>query len=488
MMSRFKKEGTLANIILRNYILTYFIITILLTVIIIVNLSIGLTIYLNDEKLQAIDANRLMKDDYTEIDSSTIEKLGGFLEVVDKNNEVIYRRGENPNNIGKYSPYEYNKLYSAMEKLSGSYGFHFSISLNRNLEIQNNENYNYDCAYNANKEFLLITAVPKSAASEYIKDNNKINSLYLIILFIVLDFGVLVLGFFILSRSTSKILIKPLNQLLKGVKEITNGNYSTRIKLKSTAEFMELKDAFNHMSEEIEKERYLKEMAEEKRKNLILDISHDLKNPLSSILGYSEYILKSSTLEKEELKNYLETIYQNSHRANNLIEDLFEYSRLESDTLKLNLKSNDICEFLRTLIAGYIPMLEDKKFNYDMEIPEKKILLLFDDKNLDRALSNIIVNAIKYNPENTELKIKASVEEKYFIIIIEDNGIGIPKEDSKDIFDAFVRVEKSRNSKKGGTGLGLAIAKNIIKRHGGSIELESSLKVGSKFIIKLPIN
>ncbi|MBU5439905.1 HAMP domain-containing histidine kinase [Tissierella sp. MSJ-40] len=297
---------------------------------------------------------------------------------------------------------------------------------------------------------------------------------------------VLLLSFILYSKITSKVFIKPLQQLLKGVNKIIEGNYSVELRQNSRInEINELENAFNKMAQTIEKETELKEKAEESKKRMVLDISHDLKNPLTSIIGYSELLLKEDGLEEEKRKEVLKVILNNSIRASSLIQDLFEYSYLEKTDYELNLEKKDITEFLRELIALYIPLMEDKKFKYDFSVPDDGIYIYFDEKKLDRALSNLILNSIKYNQEGTELFIELKEEENKILITIEDRGMGIPLEIQNEIFKPFVRVDSARNSQTGGTGLGLAIAERIIDKHGGSITLESKQGEGTKFNIWL---
>ena len=239
------------------------------------------------------------------------------------------------------------------------------------------------------------------------------------------------------------------------------------------------------MAEKIQQEKLLKKKAENNRKRMILDISHDLKNPLTSILGYSEFLLENDDILPEDKNKLLKVINNNSRRANDLIQDLFEFSRVESTEYKLDIGNHDIGEFLRELIAGYVPMMDQKGVKYQFDITEDEVEISFDRKNLDRALSNIILNSIKYNSPGITISIKLLIADGKAVIIIEDDGVGIPKEFEGDIFEPFVRVDATRNSKNGGTGLGLAISKAIIEKHGGTIYLVQDIDKGCKFIIKL---
>ncbi|WP_414648739.1 HAMP domain-containing sensor histidine kinase [Clostridium sp.] len=281
------------------------------------------------------------------------------------------------------------------------------------------------------------------------------------------------------------IFVKPLKKLLQGVNTIKNGEYSARVEINSVNEIGQLQDAFNLMAEKIQKETLLKKKAEHNRKRMILDISHDLKNPLTSILGYSEFLLENDDITLEDKNKLLKVINNNSIRANDLIQDLFEFSRVESTEYKLDMGYHDIGEFLRELIAGYVPIMEQNGVLYEFDITEDEVKILFDKKNLDRALSNLILNSIKYNNPGITISIKLLVDNGNALIIIEDDGVGISKDFEGDIFEPFVREDVTRNSKTGGTGLGLAISKAIIEKHGGNICLVKDTDKGCKFIIKL---
>ncbi|WP_055667305.1 sensor histidine kinase [Desnuesiella massiliensis] len=486
-----KKRGTLANVLLKNYILSYFIITLILIIGITITIILSIVLYFNIEMASLENAYNIMKDDYTAIDTSEIEKLNGYIEVIDKNHNVIYQKGGIPNKKEKYLIEDYNKIFesnSMMSKKDEGPSINFDLNpetYTKNDNAAKDASFIYRLAYNKNKDFLLVVAIPKAA---YENSNIKLHSLKPKHFFLVALFTgifILVLVFIIFSRVSSKNFIVPLKILTQGAKKLSEGDFSTRIMLKSENEFGELRDAFNTMAEKIELERNLKEKSEENRRRLILDISHDLKNPLSSIMGYSDLLTKNPDIEIEERLKYLNVIHSNSVRANNLITDLFEFSKLQSNDFQLKLKSSDICEFIRELIASYIPLIEEKNFIYDFNIPEESFYIAFDEKHLDRALSNIILNSIKYNPQGTKLLIRAIIKEPYFELIIEDDGIGIPEELKEEIFSPFVRVDSARNSKSGGTGLGLAISKSIINKHGGELCLESSSNLGSKFTIIL---
>lgn len=464
------KNRKVANMLLLNYVLLFMVITFIFigaTTLI----NFGINHFVKSKPLTNLSAGQIMKDDYKQINYSKVIEYGGGVEIIDKNYNVIFSRGLIPYENTKLNKEEYIKFLVDSGKSTNNY---------------------YSIAYNVKKDFLLVVAFPRKGAfyQEIMINANGMpvrvyGSILLIISIFVVYVLTLVISLIIYSRLTSKNFVTPLRKLLDGVTRIARGDYSARVQLKSKNEFGELKDAFNLMAEKIELEKKLREASEENRKRLILDVSHDLKNPLSSIMGYSDFLINNDDLVLEERNKYLKIIYNNSNRSNSLIGDLFQLSKMESPEFQLELFSIDICEYLRQFIALNIPQLDGAGFIYDFDIPEEKIFVELDEKQMDRAVANIINNAIKYNKPGTEVKVNVKNHNNNIELVIEDNGKGIPKEMAKEIFEPFVRVDSSRNSETGGTGLGLAITKAIINKHKGSIELITDVNKGCKYIIKL---
>ncbi|SHH31946.1 sensor histidine kinase [Tepidibacter thalassicus] len=332
--------------------------------------------------------------------------------------------------------------------------------------------------YSKNTDNILLIALP----NQY---NFPLKNFFAFILsFFIISFFIVIV---IYAKITSTSIVRPIKKLVHGVNKISNGNYNIKINFKSKNELGLLRDAINQMAQKIQNEINLREKSEKNRKRLILDISHDLKTPLTNIIGYSETLYQNKNLEDDVKNKYLDIIISNSKRANNLIQDLFELSKIESDNNKIEFKNYDICEFIRRILVNYIFELEENGMSYEFDIPEKEIICKISPKHLERALSNIIINSIKYSGKNTTLKLKVKKLSDISVITIEDDGIGINSDSLNDIFEPFVRGDISRNSKTGGTGLGLAITKAIIEKHGGTIYLDKYHKKGCKFIISIPL-
>jgi len=475
-MSSLFKSKRMATQLFKNYII-FLIILIGIFILTLGALLFYFSVNFEDATKDNTTAQYIVKQSYKDIKALNFIKYKGYVEVLDKNLVIVMQNGSKHEVGFKYTV----KYYQDM--------------ITNNLK----DGYFYSSKYGDKKEFILITAMPNSIFDTYAwgiahkeqlerSDNNKKAGFTFLNIFPFIIFAFLLSTMVLYAKLTSRIFVKPLNKLLQGVNTVKNGEYSARVEIDSLNEIGELKDAFNLMAEKIQQEKLLKKKAEDNRKRMILDISHDLKNPLTSILGYSEFLLENNDILPEDKNKLLKVINNNSRRANDLIQDLFEYSRIESTEYKLDMGKHDIGEFLRELIAGYVPIMEKKGVKYEFEITEDEVVISFDKKNLDRALSNVILNSIKYNNPGITISIKLLVADTKAVIIIEDDGVGIAKEFQGDIFEPFVRVDATRNSKSGGTGLGLAISKSIIEKHGGNIYLVRDINKGCKFIIKLKGN
>ena len=222
---------------------------------------------------------------------------------------------------------------------------------------------------------------------------------------------------------------------------------------------------------------------EEKRMLLVSEISHDLKTPLASVQGYSEMLL-SKDVDGQKKREYLQSIYDNSVRSNNILRSLFMYSKLGSAGFKPNLERTDICEYTRQIIAEYIPKFEDKGFKYELSVPESEIFINIDKELFRRVYDNLIENAMKYNQAGTIIMLSVENKNSSVEITVADNGIGIPVEHIDKIFQPFYRADRNASS-SGGSGLGLAIVRQIVTLHGSEI-FHIGDNGGCKWRISLP--
>jgi signal transduction histidine kinase len=448
----------------------------------IIFLSFRISLYSSgtgEENSRKTTAKDIFTEDYNKMNTRYLEGMGGWVEILDDQYKVIFTKGNKKDNITQYDK---NDLINSFQKRTNPKGILYSsiyafrgkdgrdylcIVKFPSLSEQLNGALDGDIYLNgqpvpANK--LIITALAESA---------------LLLLFMTILF------FILLSRITAKTVTKPLAYIREGLDKMTKGDLSTRINFNSHYEFTEIKDSFNYMAERLQTSEREREEVEKSKKRMIMDISHDLKTPITSITGYSKALSEGMVSDEESRKKYLTYIYDKSIRMTKLIEDLFRFSKMEDSEFKLNRQPSDIVEFLREIIASNYGEIEAKEIELDISLPQGEVIYSFDKVELDRALTNIITNMVKYNPKGTEAFIEL-VEEEGIKIRIGDKGVGMSKDLKATVFDAFVRGESSRKT-DGGTGLGLAIAKKIVELHGGKIHLETEEGKGSIFTIELPL-
>ena len=224
------------------------------------------------------------------------------------------------------------------------------------------------------------------------------------------------------------------------------------------------------------------------RKKFVAEVSHELKTPLTTIGTYTETLIDSHPADKEMTLSFLQTIHNETIKMTNLVKNLLTLSKFDSQSVEMNKEFFDLGAMVKEIVSTFRVETENKNlsvlYNVVNEIPP----VYADAFQIERAVKNIISNAIKYTPQSGDVKVFVGCLYNEAYIKIEDNGIGIPDSDLPHIFERFYRVDKARSREQGGTGLGLAIAKEIIENHGGSIGMESKVGEYTRVTIKLPIN
>ena len=448
-----------------------FLITILDTVLAFVLLSFASGLISDSLAKNQYPASAIIKEDYKQIDASAVVQNGGGVQIIDKEYRVVYSLGLDTIGKDKLTTEEFTAF----------------------LTESKSKPYHYDILYHPQGEYWLVVTFPTSIRLDFSLVHNKEASANdfmqagLTLAFVMLIY-LLILAFFafIYSRITASSITKPLKKLCDGTKLLREGDYSVRVDLRLKNEFAELQSTFNDMAAKIEHEISMRKKSEEDRRRLILDISHDLKNPMFSIQGYAELLIKKAGTLSQEWKEYLEVILNNSKRANQLLTELFELSQIDSPEFSLKLVRTDICEYIRQVCGELVPQLEREGFKYEFDILEESVYVLLDTHQFSRIIHNLANNAMRYNSQGTLVTISLTVQNNQVVIDFNDDGIGIPAHLVDDIFKPFVRVDNSRNSKTGGSGLGLSIAKKIAEVHGGDLTLCSGKNKGSTFRITIP--
>lgn len=320
----------------------------------------------------------------------------------------------------------------------------------------------YPIKINEDRMYFLYEDTP----SAYITYRTyELNKSYLAL---ILSFLMFIILFIIITNSKMKYV----DEIGIGLKNIAGGNLNYRIRECGNDEIRKIAANINYMAEEISKKILAERNAEKTKADLITNVSHDLRTPLTSIMGYIG-LVKDGRYDSEETKNeYLNIAFNKSEKLKVLIEDLFEYTKLNNDGIKINRTEVNINEFLFQLIEELMPIFEENNLKIIKSSSRDKIHVDLDPDKMLRVFENLFTNAIKYSYKPGEISVSIYESEGYANIVIRNKGQHIPKEKIDRLFDRFYRVDESRNAETGGSGLGLAISKNIVELHEGKIYAE----------------
>jgi len=315
-------------------------------------------------------------------------------------------------------------------------------------------------------EYTKIISLDDTKYIYFNKYLRKGDSLFLVSIVSILVFSVLFWGF--TYRDISYI-----KELSSGLKEIAEGNLKYKVKVQGKDEISEIAENINYMSEKLFESKEEQRLAEEKKDLFIMNISHDLRTPLTSIIGYIELIKKVySNREYEKIKDYINIVCDKSYRLNTLINDFFDYNKINFGKVKLNKTRINLNEFLRQVVTGMMTIGKEENLEISLLLPDYKINIEIDPEQMYRVMENLIMNAFKYSDCDTEIKVGTHIGNNNIVIFVENICRKFNKENIKFIFDKFYKGDASRSTKSNGAGLGLAIAKSIVKMHGGEIKAE----------------
>ena len=278
-----------------------------------------------------------------------------------------------------------------------------------------------------------------------------------------------------------------LRHIISELHYIAEGNYDHRIPFELRGDLNRVVSSINGLVDStvaaIEEERRIEKSKDE----LITNVSHDIRTPLTSIIGYLGLIEDRQYHSEEDLLKYTHTAYVKAKQMKSLVDDLFEYTKVRQPSVPVNLMTFDMMQLIEQLAADF--ELEASKKNIEVFTLSRpaQIMMDGDTEKLVRVFNNLLTNALKYGKGATKIVIEAEKVGTEVVVIVKNNGKMIPKKALDSLFDRFYRVEESRSQETGGTGLGLAIAQSIVALHGGYIYAKSTQEWTS-FIIHLPLN
>ena len=287
----------------------------------------------------------------------------------------------------------------------------------------------------------------------------------------------------ILMRPT----IKSLERLRKQARDISKNNFSTMDEIVAPSEFKELSQDFNAMSAKLKETFKSLKDSENEKDEIIAQLSHDIKTPITSIKATVEGIL-DGIIAPEEISDYLGTIDRQTDRLNNLVEELSYLSLNQVNKVETEQETIFLDQLLIETMSEFQLTLEREKRKVAIDVTPTGAKIISDRDKLSRIVYNLINNALKYSQEGTPLKVSARFESNEVTISVTDSGLGISTEELQNIFRRLYRVEGSRNMNTGGHGLGLYIAQELAHQLNGEIRVKSEYGIGSTFSLVLKTN
>lgn len=276
----------------------------------------------------------------------------------------------------------------------------------------------------------------------------------------------------------SRRILSPIKALTEAARKLGQGDFSQRLEPKDKGEVGELARAFNSMAGDLER-------AEQLRRNMVADVAHELRTPISNIRGYLEAV--NDGLMKADAKA-IQSLNEESNRLSRLVDELQELSLAEAGELKLQCQAGDISRLIDQAVVAIQAQAAAKGVSLSTDLGGEIPPVSVDSQRMAQVLHNLLDNAVAHTESGGQVTVSAMRKDEWIEVAVIDTGEGIPDEDLPNIFERFYRVDKSRARATGGSGLGLTIAKRLVEAHGGSIEVRSELGKGSRFTFTLPIS
>ncbi|MEH7336191.1 HAMP domain-containing sensor histidine kinase [Neobacillus drentensis] len=332
----------------------------------------------------------------------------------------------------------------------------------------------YPITLDGSKNYIIVNGIPKSTA--YYEEETGVTP-YL------LGLVTFILCFYLITKRK----MKEIEELALGLMEIAKGNLHYRIREKSSDELGSLAANINYMAFELNEMIERQRQTEKLKDELITNVSHDLRTPLTSIMGYLRLVKDHQFKNKTQLDEYVDIAYGKSEQLKKLIEDLFDFTRLTYEGVQLKKEKVSLNQMLRQLLDELDPIAKDNHVSFMTDLPKEQIMLAVDPNQMVRALENVLTNAIKYSTPPGDIHVSL-IHNKHAVQLSVSNPCQtLSEEEVARLFDRFYRVDPSRSSNKSGAGLGLAITKSIIELHHGTIDVSYKNHIIS-LSITLPIH
>lgn len=303
----------------------------------------------------------------------------------------------------------------------------------------------------------------------------------IILLLLLLSIALLLLSIFAFCQLGH--IRRSLKDIEETLADVQSGNENRKILVKPHDVMAPLVYRLNEIVYDYENRLLSLKKTEETSKQLMTSLSHDVRTPLTTLIGYLDAV-HSDIVIGQEREEYIEIAQRKSYDLKNYIDVLFDWFRLNSDEFMLSIESVEIAELSRNILKDWVPIFREKKLDFEIDIPEKQLMVNLDPDGYSRVLNNLVQNVIAHS-QACKIKITMIEDSKMILLHVEDNGVGIAKENLQHIFERLYKCDKGRSEK--GSGLGLSIVSQMVKRMGGQISVESDIGKYTVFTVSLPI-
>ncbi len=435
-----------------------------ITILLILTIAKDLIISYSYEKYQERKINNLAQ----KVHDYEIDELYSKLENIAYDNSVCIKYLTTTNTIN------YNTLMVGCELNNSGINSILNNIIRDNKEIKNLKLVNED---NDKKAILSGVKVDNGYVFIYslLEDTNSAN----IILrnqVIYITIIVIILACFIAYFISIKIT-KPITNITLKAKELGEGNYNIHFDRSDILEINELSKTLEHVGEDLSK-------IDELRRDLLANVSHDLKTPLTMIKAYAEMVRDITYKDKEKREKDLNVIIDEAERLNILVNDILTLSKMQANSDVLTLEQFDLCEVIRDVLKRYDILRTMEDYEFIVNVPDKAIVLA-DKQKIIQVIYNLVNNAINYTGEDKKVFINVINNKKEYVVEIKDTGKGIKKEEINYIWDKYYRVEKKHQRNVVSTGIGLSIVKEVLSKHKFDYGVKSKEGVGTTFYFKI---
>lgn len=285
----------------------------------------------------------------------------------------------------------------------------------------------------------------------------------------------------LLALLFSRSVTRPILRINEVARAMAGGDYSLKVPVRPDNELGVLADSIDTLSGQLREKMETIERIDATRRNFVASVSHELRTPLTIMQGYTEALMDGMARDDRQREKYLMNIHEETLRLRRLVDDLLDLRRLESGMISMRMDRADISGMIES-VAGQINQAQsEKKVTVTVHLPGEKLMARGDPDRIRQVLINLVDNAVRFSPENGEVKVSGDRDGEIVRVLVTDQGPGLTGEEKKLVWDRFYRADSSRAGRDSGSGMGLAIARQIIDLHGGKIGIESSQGQGSTF-------